>query len=385
MIIRLSMTQRYKIGAAFAVFVIVFLGLTSVYQLHLQTVHEESLIQDRLQGIAALNALQQIQDRFQRLEIPTGFILRPDFNQDLQSQLAGIASLTAPINRIGTQTTPSEALLVNSAASLSEVLRQTIPPSLLSQQHSASQAIPLFFPQNRPIQPIIDAFVGALAAYQEDTKKINDSFRSRMRAMRQDTQARIGLLTLATIFFALILGFFFSQQISLPIQRVVDLIQRIRDGQYVNLNIRDQTEDEIGRIFSALLHMVSHIATRDQLKLEKIDLEKRRFEVLGNQIKIPFFMLNRDRQVAFANHACLELFRLAWDDVYEVELTKIAIPPQLKEEIAGGITAQKWNEEKHLELLGENYAFDLTLRLVPVKGHNSETQSVICLLGKMRD
>ncbi|HNV72336.1 MAG TPA: hypothetical protein PKO06_21690, partial [Candidatus Ozemobacteraceae bacterium] len=85
MIIRLSMTQRYKIGAAFAVFVVVFLGLTSVYQLHLLTQHEESLVQDRIRGISALNSLLQIQERFQRLEIPTGYVLRPELNQELQA------------------------------------------------------------------------------------------------------------------------------------------------------------------------------------------------------------------------------------------------------------------------------------------------------------
>ncbi|HNV72507.1 MAG TPA: hypothetical protein PKO06_22550, partial [Candidatus Ozemobacteraceae bacterium] len=283
--------------------------------------------------------------------------------------------------------TPVEMLVIRSAASLSETLRQTFPPFLQEGTNAASTpATRVFFPRgDQPVQPAIDAFVGALQAFQADAKNLNETFRARMRAMRLDTQARIGLFTLITVFCALVLAFFFSRQIALPTQRVIDLINRIRDGQYVNLNIRDQTEDEIGRIFGALLHMVSHIATRDQLKLEKIDLEKRRFEVFGNQIKVPFLLLNRDRQVAFANHACLELFRLAWDDVYEIELAKIAIPPQLKEEISSAITAQKWNEERPLELIGENYAFDLNLRLIPVKGHNSDTQSVICFLQKMRD
>ena len=131
--------------------------------------------------------------------------------------------------------------------------------------------------------------------------------------------------------------------------------------------------------------MTQHIHVRDLLKRDKIDQEKRRFEVLGgylDQLGVPLLLINQDKQVAYASHEFLDMFRLKFGEIFEIELTQLAIPHELKDEILKAIQNQHWLDEKKLELLGENYAHDLAITLLPVRNTKGVADSVICFLKK---
>ncbi|HQB84053.1 MAG TPA: hypothetical protein PLR50_11185, partial [Candidatus Rifleibacterium sp.] len=47
------------------------------------------------------------------------------------------------------------------------------------------------------------------------------------------------------------------------------------------------------------------------------------------------------------------------------------------------MTEKKWVENEQCDIIGENYAFDLRLSLIPVKSADNPVASVIITLGKI--
>ena len=94
-------------------------------------------------------------------------------------------------------------------------------------------------------------------------------------------------------------------------------------------------------------------------------------------------LINSEKQIAFANDEFLELFRFVWDDIYEIPMELSPLPKELKEKIQKAIISKNWIHGEAMDIIGENYAYELNLSLIPVRNEKNETDSVICLLGQL--
>lgn len=200
----------------------------------------------------------------------------------------------------------------------------------------------------------------------------------------RSSELKIGILTFLAIISSIILSIIFVHQIKAPVRRLCDLINTIRDGKY-QIQIRSSSNDEFSKIFDALAHMVEHIAYRDKLKLDKISIEKNRFATLANSFSIPILLLNNNKQIAFANNTFLTLFQLSWDDIYEQEYDKTPLPIELKEKIDQAYKTHEWPQNEQLDVIGENYAFELKLTFVPINDNKGNFNSLLCFLGPLEN
>ncbi|HQG28703.1 MAG TPA: hypothetical protein PLY73_09095, partial [Candidatus Ozemobacteraceae bacterium] len=247
---------------------------------------------------------------------------------------------------------------------------------------------------SRTVSPLPDSIVVLHTLHQRFLEKLNTfvsanldvltSRQSNLAAISKSFQTRMGVIAILTVTLAVFMSVFFSQQISLPIRRLRDIIHTIRDGNYGIIVGARSAGDDVSQVFTSLSHMAEHIAIRDRLKLEKIDLEKRRFAMLANYIGHPLLLINAENKIAYANNEFLGMFKLAWDDVYEVDLSVAPLHPQLKEKIHHALSRREWPNNVPLRLSCETYSYRTRLTLLPVKTSNNEMASVICLLKKRR-
>lgn len=371
--IRMSMAARFRFGTGFSIFIVIFLGLFSIYHLHFLNEEIQTQLTDDLALIrfaeAAGTLCNDVQFRVTaayqassperlgeiaatldkaRRHLETGFLMSPARQASASALLAGLDEY-------------AEAILETASDTLSPL------PDSIVVLHSLHQR-----------------FLEKLNAFVSANLDVLTSRQSNLAAVSKSFQTRMGVIAILTGVLAIFMSIFFSQQISMPIRRLRDIIHTIRDGNYgITVGTRS-SGDEISQVFTSLSHMAEHISIRDRLKLEKIDLEKRRFAMLSNYIGVPLLMINAENKIAYANNEFLGMFKLAWDDVYEVDLSVAPLHPKLKEKVNYALSRREWPNNEPIGITCEAYSFDLQLTLLPVKKSNNETASVICLLKKPR-
>lgn len=371
--IRMSMASRFRMGAGFSIFVVIFLGLFSIYHLHYLNEEIQTQLTDDLALIRFAEAAGSLCNDVQ-FRITTAY-------QASSSQRLGEIAATLEKARRHLET----GLLMSPA-------RQASATALLAGLDE--YAAKILETASGSLSPLPDSLVVLHTLHQRFLEKLNafvsanldvlTSRQSNLAAISKSFQTRMGVIAILTGVLAIFMSVFFSQQISMPIRRLRDIIHTIRDGNYgITVSTRS-SGDEVSQVFTSLSHMAEHIAIRDRLKLEKIDLEKRRFAMLSNYIGIPLLMINAENKIAYANNEFLGMFKLAWDDVYEVDLTVAPLHPKLKDKIHHALSRREWPNNEPLGISCETYSFDLELTLLPVKKSNNETASVLCLLKKSR-
>jgi len=371
--IRMSMVSRFKLGAGFSIFVVIFLGLFSIYHLHYLNEEIQTQLTDDLALIRFAEAAGSLCNDVQ-FRITTAY-------QASSSQRLGEIAATLEKARRHLET----GLLMSPA-------RQASATALLSGLDT--YAAKILETASSTLSPLPDSIVELHTLHQRFLEQLNTfvsanldvltSRQSNLAAISKAFQTRMGVIAILTGVLAIFMSAFFAQQISMPIRRLRDIIHTIRDGNYgITVGARS-SGDEVSQVFSSLSHMAEHIAIRDRLKLEKIDLEKRRFAMLSNYIGIPLLMINAENKIAYANNEFLGMFKLAWDDVYEVDLTVAPLHPKLKDKIHHALSRREWPNSEPIGISSDTYSYDLELTLLPVKKSNNETASVLCLLKKAR-
>lgn len=367
---RISMDKRFKIGTVFNICLVVCFGLFAIYHLNAfdNTIKNtlESDIRLFLTSEKLTQDLQNLQQKYKNLTISPetaasnniiryGTALRSEF-ANLQNRLAGLIGSDSPlIKEINTRADLLAAALP--AEKDAETVRTELYALLLKVNNE------VLFYRNRNLE--------MLTVRKEGVSKVSKTF-----------QGRLVLVTLITAVAAFAVLFFISQQIKLPTRKIIEIIRKIRDGNYA-IPVRQHTGNEIDQIVSGLSNMAENLKIRDQLKLDKIQLEKKRFAALANYLSVPLLLINDERKAAFANDEMMTLFKLSWDEIYEVDLARLPLPVELKDKLSTMIFEKKWVDNEPCDIIGENYAFDLHLSLIPVKTPESASASIIIALGKI--
>lgn len=367
---RISMDKRFKIGTIFNICLVIFFGLFAIY--HISSINEtirldlDSDIKLFLSTEKGTKDLQSLILKYSNLEVSEEALSSPDFSiqcKTLRNEFMNMRDRLADL--LGSDSHLLEEISQKTKFSLVEKSGIDTANALKTQLTTLLQKL------NNEILFLRNRNLNFLTIRREGIAKISKSF-----------QGRIVLVTILTSIAAFIVLFFLAHQIKLPTRKIIEIIRKIKDGQYA-VPVRQHTGNEIDQIVSGLSNMAENIKIRDQLKMDKIQLEKKRFAALANFLDVPLILINDEKKAAFANDELMTLFKLSWDDLYEIELAKLPLPIELKEKLGSMINEKKWVENEPFDVIGQNYAFELHLSLIPVKTPESNAASVIIILGKI--
>lgn len=367
---RISMDKRFKIGTIFNICLVIFFGLFAIY--HIYSINQtirldlDADIKLFLTTEKATKELQSLIKKYTDLEVsadPQSLVAFKTQDEILYSEFDGmhdrLADLLGSDSRLLENISQKITLSPDAATTTENINAKKVELTVLLQKlHNE-----ILLLRNRNLN--------FLNIRKEGLSKISNSF-----------QGRIVLVTLVTAIAAFIVLFFLSHQIQLPTRKIIEIIRKIRDGSYA-VPVRQHTGNEVDQIVSGLASMAENLKIRDQLKMEKIQHEKKRFAALANFLDVPIILFNDEKKAAFANDELMTLFNLSWDDLYEIELPKLPIPFELKEKLGVMIAEKRWIENEPCDIIGENYAFELYISLIPVKTPESSASSVIIILGKI--
>lgn len=367
---RISMDKRFKLGTAFNICLLAFFGFFSAYHVYsfdsnirgsLENdirwfLTTEKNVRDCHELRQKLNALTHNEEEGIRSESSkTALALRDECQEFIARTVHLIASDSALAAKIASQT---KTITTGRIASAEFMIMQA------DLNHNMQKlATELLYVRNRSLQ---------LLTAKKDALTIT----------RKAFQSRFLLATLATSVVAFMALFFISHQIKLPTRKIMEIIRKIRDGNY-NIPVRAHTGNEVDQIVAGLAGIADTLKIRDQLKIDKIQLEKKRFSAFANFVNVPLLLINDEKKVAFANDDFMTLFKLTWDELYEVDFAQVPLPVELRDKLTALMAEKKWVENEQCDIIGENYAFDLYLSLIPVKSADNPVASVIITLGKI--
>ena len=369
--IRISMSLRYKLGGAFSVFLVFFFGCFSLF--HLYSLNEEvqgSLLSD----LAVLNFAATGREIF-------GKIRKTAIAGLQECSRIRIEEVIPEIVRLKNHVQTANTLEIKNIATLSPLLAQ-INDYVQEVASLAKQAPDIDIQQILQMQDSQEKILEIWRSLELSSMTLFQTTKGRITQITKTLQMRMAILAIVTVAGTIALSFFFSLQIKLPVRRLRVLIDSIRDGNY-DFPVRSGTNDELEPAFNALSQMTRHISIRDRLKFDKIGLEKKRFAALANGIGAPLMMLNSEQKIAFANNQCLEFFRLTWDDVYEVDLKLAGVPVELKSRIELSLKTHDWPVCEPMDLIGENYAYEMHLTFIPIPDEKGQIVSLLAILGKL--
>lgn len=370
--IRLSLALRFKLGAAFSILIVLISGFLSVFYLH--SINDE--IQSALR--TDLHLLRLIERGTLSLESSLArevLALRPG------SEPASCSDLIDELRLVRSELKTYFGTLGRMGATETAILGE------FHDYESALSRVGLATPgQQLPL--VIDLLerrrilINHLSRLDNNRRQAVAQHLGILAEINKTAQGRMALFAIITISIAIGLSVFFTQQITLPVRRLKELIARIRDGDY-DISARPQADDEIGQIFNTLVRAAENIAIRDRLKIEKIDLERRRFATLANHIGIPLLLINSKNQIAHASNGALELFRLAYDDLFEIEVSRAPLASKLKEHLTFEAKKGDYPVDQPIVYATEPKESAVSLTIVPVENARGEVVSLICLMMPM--
>mgnify|MGYP001389599143 CR=1 FL=1 len=367
---RISMDKRFKIGTVFNICLLAFFGFFSAYHVYSFDSSVRSSLENDIRWFLTteknvrechelrqkVNELKPLRDDEVRSEASgMALALRDDSLEFIAKVGHLIASDSVLAARIASQT---KAVTTSGIASAEFMIIQAD-----LNNNMQKLATELLYVRNRSLQ---------LLTAKKDALLLT----------RKAFQSRFLLTTLATSIVAFVALFFISHQIKLPTRKIMEIIRKIRDGNY-SIPVRSHTGNEVDQIVAGLASVADTLKIRDQLKIDKIQLEKKRFSAFANFVNVPLLMINDEKKIAFANDECMTLFKLTWDELYEVDFAHAPLPVELRDKLTVLMSEKKWVENEQCDIIGENYAFDLHLSLIPVKSTENPVASVIITLGKI--
>ena len=146
---------------------------------------------------------------------------------------------------------------------------------------------------------------------------------------RQVVLVNRAILTIALVaaMVTILLSLIFSKHLSSPIHRVVQAMQKIKEGDY-RVSIPSQYHGEIGELLDGFNEMTEQLAFDKQTReeyLQQIMQLKGYNESIINAMPEGLVVVSKDLRVEKINHSCLQFFSLSEQEVAGASLDTLAI------------------------------------------------------------
>jgi PAS domain S-box-containing protein len=192
----------------------------------------------------------------------------------------------------------------------------------------------------------------------------------------------MGIILGFTGISSLLLGLYLPRKIVVPIRRLTNLIKRAQEEEF-RINIDVTSTDEIGELGRFINRMMDQIRVFDELKVRKINEERRRLEVLSNLLREGVILVDGDGRVCGINPAALNLFGLSQSDVEGRSIKEIPLDAPFRQALLRSVDAHERFHDRIITLMpsdGSTQLRKVALSTAFVRDENGEIMSIVCVL-----
>lgn len=160
------------------------------------------------------------------------------------------------------------------------------------------------------------------------------------------------IMLIIVLVFAVILGVASPKWVSSPFHRLQRALAEVRTGK-LNTVIAVRTDDEVGALTKTLNSTIAGLREFDDLKVQRIAFERRRFEALANMVDYGVIVVEHDGHIRFVNSQLYLLLGLSSEDVVDRKIDQSEFPESLRTLLHQCIAS----DDKF-----DNHEFELTIR-----------------------
>jgi nitrogen fixation/metabolism regulation signal transduction histidine kinase len=180
------------------------------------------------------------------------------------------------------------------------------------------------------ISDLADKILEAFSEFQDiqyrQSRKRDERFQAIIKETKRNMMITIIIAFLGTIILALVV----PGKIALPFKKIKDAIRELQENNF-DVSIYYTQDDEIGEISREMNKMIQSIKLFDELRTDRISVEKRKFDVLANMVKRPVLLANANSKIVYMNNQLYSLMQIQSDDVIGKEITETVMPDSIVE------------------------------------------------------
>ena len=148
------------------------------------------------------------------------------------------------------------------------------------------------------ISELADKILEAFSEFQDIQNKQSERRNERVQKIIKDTKRHMMITIIIAFLGTIILALVVPGKIALPFKKIKDAIRELQENNF-DVSIYYTQDDEIGEIAGEMNKMIHSIKLFDELRTDRISVEKRKFDVLANMVKRPVLLANASSKIVY--------------------------------------------------------------------------------------
>ena len=142
---------------------------------------------------------------------------------------------------------------------------------------------------------------------------------------------RYMLIDLIITFFAtILLSLVIPGNVALPFKKINDAVRELQDCNF-DVSIYYNKDDEIGELAKELNTMISSMKNFEDLRTDRISVERRKFDILANMVRRNVLIANANGELIYLNNQMYNQLNLDSDSILNKNISDTVISNDIKD------------------------------------------------------
>ena len=168
-----------------------------------------------------------------------------------------------------------------------------------------------------------------------------------------ETKKNMMIVLIIGFLGTIVLGLVVPGKIALPFKKINDAIRELQDCNF-DVSIFYNQEDEIGEIAREMNKMIHSFKVFDELRTDRISVERRKFDTLANMTKKPVLVSNAEGQLIYLNNKMYDILNLESQDVIGKSMEEARVPECVRESFEIAIKRRTKIENTEIKILAKS-------------------------------
>lgn len=180
------------------------------------------------------------------------------------------------------------------------------------------------------VEDLMDKILESFSDFQDIQYFENEIRNEQIKDIIQETKQKMMVTLIIGFLGTIILALVVPGKIALPFKKIKDAIRELQDCNF-DVSIYYNQEDEIGEIAREMNKMIHNLKIFEELRTDRVAIERRKFDVLANMVKKPVLVANAQGKLIYLNSQLYNLLQIQSEDVIGKEMTETVVPKSIIE------------------------------------------------------
>lgn len=178
------------------------------------------------------------------------------------------------------------------------------------------------------INELTDKILEAFSEFQDIQYFQNEQRDKQVKNIIGETRRYMLIALIITFLGTILIALVIPGKISLPFKKINDAVRELQDCNY-DVSIYYNQNDEIGELARELNKMITNMKKFEQLRIERISLEGRKFDTLANLVKKNIVLANAKGELTYMNNPMYTLLEMQSDDIINKNIADTVMPDSI--------------------------------------------------------